>query len=375
MKIALIGTLVSSTLNFRVDLISDLVTAGHQVYVFCVDYDAKHLKKISDLGATPVGYSLSRSGLNPASDFFTILQLVRRFVSIRPDVVLSTFVKPVIYASIAARLARVRYVAAMLEGLGYAFTDFSYHGGIKRSLVRRLQVFLYRLALPCIDHLIFLNHDDPVDLLSKNGLKVKRFSVLGGIGVDMSAYPPVPVPLSGLSFLFIGRLLAEKGIFDFVDAARRVREKHPDATFMILGQIDEGNPGSLTDEQFKRLVNEEGFFCPGHVEDVGKWISASSVFVLPSYREGFPRSTQEAMAVGRAVITTNVPGCRETVLDGINGFLINKSDPEGLAEKMIYFAENPEEVARMGAESRRIAEQCFDSKIVNKKLMAMIGCV
>lgn len=374
MKIALIGTVVSSTFNFRLDLICTLVSAGHQVYVFCTDYDEVTRKKIIEYGAHPVDYPLSRSGMNPFADLATIYVLRQKFCLIKPDVVFSTFVKPVIYGSVAARLANVSSCFAMLEGLGYAFTDLAGGLNVKQKIVKYLQVLLYRLALPCIDNLIFLNHDDPVDLLERNKLKVKKFSVLGGIGIDLSAYPLSDPPSGFISFIFVGRLLAEKGIFEYVEAAKIIKQQYPEVKFVVLGEPDEANPGSLTKKQFYALRDVGLFICPGYVEDVSSWVSGSSVFVLPSYREGFPRSTQEAMSIGRAVITTDVPGCRETVIDGLNGFLVAKSDHMDLAKKMLYFIEKPEEIVRMGAESRRIAVERFGSEDVNRRLMEILEC-
>ena len=157
-------------------------------------------------------------------------------------------------------------------------------------------------------------------------------------------------------------------------AAKIVKERYPDARFIVLGSIDKQSLGALTDFELSKYIDSNIIEHPGHVDDVSEWIAKSSVFVLPSYyREGVPRSTQEAMAIGRAVITTDVPGCRETVVDGVNGFLVEKWNPEALAEKMIYFIENPEQIAIMGQESYKIAQEKFDAQKVNQRLLKMIG--
>lgn len=371
-KVVLLGTVAASTINFRGDLICTLVAEGHDVYCFCTDFDDDSESIIVGMGAKPVTYRLRRAGMNPFADLKTISILKKLLKDIKPDIVFSFFVKPVIYGSIAARLAGVKHRYAMLEGLGYVFTDLPSGLSFKQKILRKIQVFLYRLALPCIDKLIFLNHDDPADLLEKNNLKAKSVHVLGGIGLNLQDYPFTPAPVDPVRFLFIGRLLAEKGIFEYVEAARLVKQQHPAAEFVVLGGLDEENPGGLKREALNQLLAEGIIEYPGHVNNVTDWIAGSSVFVLPSYREGMPRSTQEAMAMGRAVITSDAPGCRETVEQGVNGFIVPRWNVQALAEKMIYLIENPSEITRMGNESHRIAVDKFDANKVNQRLMEIL---
>ena len=260
----------------------------------------------------------------------------------------------------------------MLEGLGYVFTDLPQGLGFKQAVLRKIQVFLYRLSLPLLHELIFLNHDDPVDLLKRHQLRVRSYKVLGGIGLDLAKFPYSPAPLDPMRFIFIGRLLAEKGIFEYVDAARQVKKSYPNAEFVVLGAVDDCNPGALKQQQLQQLLDEGVIHYPGYVSNVSDWVAQSSVFVLPSYREGVPRSTQEAMAIGRAVLTTDVPGCRDTVDDGVNGFLVPRWNAQMLAEKMIFLIEKPEVVQRMGEASHRMAVERFDVHQVNIRLMAWL---
>ncbi|MGL4675769.1 MAG: glycosyltransferase family 4 protein, partial [Wohlfahrtiimonas sp.] len=204
-------------------------------------------------------------------------------------------------------------------------------------------------------------------------IKTKKMDMLGGIGLDLNHYTYSQPIMNPINFLFIGRLLKEKGIFDFIQAARIVKSQYPNVKFTVLGSIDPHNQGALSQEQLNELLHEGLFEYPGYVSNIQDWIHQSSVFVLPSYREGVPRSTQEAMAIGRPVITTDAPGCRETVIDGVNGFLVPKWDPEALAEKMIYFIENPQEINQMGQESHKIALEQFDAAKVNQKLCKLLG--
>lgn len=371
--IALIGTTGSSFYGFRADLIRELVHDKHKVYAFTSEYTDTCLEKIKALGAIPITYRLSRGGLNPFADIASVLALVRHLKQIKPDVVFSYFAKPVIYGSLAAKWAKVPLIVGMLEGLGYTFTEQPTGQSNKTKLVRNIQVLLYRIALPNIDQMVFLNPDDKKDLLDQYNIKVRQSHILGGIGLDLSKYPYKTAPVDPIKFLFIGRLLKEKGIFEFIDALRLVKAKHPQAEFVVLGEIDHANMGALKPEVLDQLISERLFEYPGYVNNIQDWIAASSVFVLPSYREGIPRSTQEAMAIGRPVITTDVPGCRETVVDGVNGFLVPKWDAQTLAQRMCYFIENPEKVNQMGLESYKMALQYYDVKKVNDKLFAIMG--
>ena len=375
MKIVIIGTVASSFYGFRAELIYQLLLKGHSVYAFTSEYTEEELKKIELLGAIPITYELNRGGMNPLADAKATYALSKKIKEIAPDLVFSYFAKPVIFGTLAAKLAKVPRVIGMLEGLGYAFTEQREGLSKKAKLIKNIQIFLYKIALPQLDKIIFLNPDDPKDLLESYNIKVKQVGMLGGIGLDLDeySYRPIKTIDSPINFLFIGRMLKEKGIHDFVAAAKIVKRSYPDVQFTVLGAIDSSNPGALQQTELDTLVSSNILNHPGQVNDVQKWIVDSHVFVLPSYREGVPRSTQEAMAIGRAVITTDVPGCRETVIDGVNGFLVEKWNPKLLAEKMIYFIEYPEQIKKMGYESYKIAQEKFNADKVNKRLINMLG--
>ena len=372
-KIALIGTTGSSFHGFRAELIRDLVQQGHQVYAFTSEYTDHCLAKIKRLGAEPIPYKLSRGGLNPFADIACYLQLKRTLKKIKPDIVFSYFAKPVIFGTFAAVLAGVKRRVGMLEGLGYVFTELPEGMGFKRKLLKWVQVSLYRMAFPFLEQLILLNKDDQIDLVDKYRLKVNKISVLGGIGLKLSDYPYSRPPVSPVSFIFVGRLLAEKGVHIFIESARIVKEQFPEARFVMLGGIDESNPGGLKAHDLERLKMEGVIEHPGHVSDVVGWVSGASVFVLPSYyREGVPRSTQEAMAIGRAILTTNVPGCRDTVVDGVNGYLVAPWSAEELSDKMIHFIRHPDDIVQMGLASHAMAQEKFDAGVVNQRLMTYL---
>lgn len=374
-KIVLIGTVASSFYGFRADLIRAMREKQYTVYAFASEYTDSDLKKIESLGAIPITYELNRGGLNPLSDIVATYKLSKKICEIKPDLVFSYFSKPVIFGTIAAKLAKVPKIVGMLEGLGYTFTQQPEGLNKKTQLIKKVQVLLYKLALPQLHKLIFLNPDDPKDLINQYAINVRKVEVLGGIGLNLKEYPYQPINniQQPINFLFIGRLLKEKGIHDFLNAAKIVKEKYPETQFTVLGAIDPYNLGALMQSELDKLISSNIIDYPGHVDSVKDWIANSDVFVLPSYREGVPRSTQEAMAIGRAIITTDVPGCRETVVNGINGFIVQKWNPEALADKMIYFIEHPEKIQTMGEASHEIAIEKFDANKVNQKLMGILG--
>ncbi len=372
MKIAIIGTNASSILGFRKDLIVSLVKSGHNVFAFAIDYTDGEKNIVEKLGAVPIDYELKRTGLNPIHDIKTIVQLRKILIKIKPDIVFSYFSKPVIFGTISAVLAKIPKRIAMLEGLGFTFTEQPKRIPIKTKIIKRIQVYLYKLSFLFLDRIIFLNHDDPLDLINKYRLKVKETSILGAIGLNLNEYSYFEAPIQPIRFIFIGRLLAEKGIHEYVSSARLIKKNYPNVQFIVLGGLDEDNPGGLSKNQLNALISDEVIIYPGHVINVPDWLSKSSVFVLPSYREGSPRSTQEAMAIGRAVITTDAPGCRETVIDGVNGFIIPKYNINALVNKMEFFINNPDKIIEMGNKSHDIAKVKYDVNEINERLIKLI---
>ncbi len=375
MKICLIGTVASSTLNFRKTFIELLVLEGHEVYVFATDYNSQTSSAIAALGAEPISYKLNRGGLNPFADIKSTIRLKNKINDIAPDIVFSYFSKPVIFGTLAAKLAKVPRIVGMLEGLGYAFTPEPPHKkeSLKKKLVRAVQILLYKLSFRYLDRIIFLNPDDPVDLIEKHKIKVKDVQILGGIGVNLEKFKPTLPSLDPIRFLFIGRLLAEKGIFEFLQAAEIVKKQHPEVEFIVLGTIDKDNPSSLSQSDLDYYKQANIIIHPGHVDNVQEWIAKSSVFVLPSYREGVPCSTQEAMACGRAVITTDVPGCKETVMHNENGFLIPPYDTSALTEKILQMIKEKEKIKIFSKNSILISKKHFDSKKQNQHLYHFIN--
>lgn len=364
--IALIAHHAGSLLNFRGDWIRDLCASGARVLCLAPDYRDEDRAAVRGLGAEPVDYSLQRTGMNPVRDLRDAWALMRLLRRVQPDATFAFSTKPVIYGTLAAWAARVPRRVAMIEGVGFVFTDGDQPLGWKRRVLRRVVAWLYRLALSRAHRVIFLNPDDRREFEVRGLVPADRGVVLGGIGVDLDAWTPAPPVRDPVTFLLVARLLREKGIVEYVQAAREVRSRHPGVRFLLLGGLD-SNPGGLARAEVQSWVDEGVLEWPGHV-DVRPWLAQASVFVLPSWREGVPRSTQEAMAMGRPVITTDAPGCRETIEDGVNGFRVPVRDASALAQAMLGFVQEPERIEIMGAASRRLAEERFDVRRVNALL-------
>jgi len=375
MKIVLLGTVSSSIFGFRKPLLQSLVEEGHDVYILTTDLTPETRRRAKDeLNVSAEKYTLSRTGLNPIVDIRNAWRLYRHLKIARPDYVFCYFAKPVIWGAVAARFAGVKYRFGMLEGLGYYFTDDPEGNSRKKRSIRRVQIELFRLVLPSLSGLVVLNPDDKSDIVVKYGVRQNNVMVLGGIGLDFLEFPHSEPDVSRVRFVFVGRLLAEKGINVFLRAAEQVKQRYPEAEFVILGEPDLANPGSVDGSYLNQLVENGTVINPGLVSNVAEWLASSSVFVLPSYyREGVPRSTQEAMAIGRAIITTDVPGCRETIWDGENGFMVPPHNPQAVAKAMEKFISDPDLILSMGQRSRALAEQFFNATEVNQRLKRFLG--
>ncbi|VYS95797.1 glycosyltransferase [Campylobacter ureolyticus] len=372
MKIFIIGNVASMMINFRKELITKL-SKNHEVFCLVSDYTKKDKDIIDSFGAIPLDYSLNSKGLNPFKDIIATIELYKIIKKHNPDIVFSFFVKPVIFSSIAAKFAKTKRVVGMIEGLGNAFTINPKGSGLKTKIIKFIQILLYKISLPLLDNLIFLQNDDKKDLVDKYKIKVKNIDLLGGIGVDLDKFSYSTPKIKPVKFIFIARLLAQKGIFEYLEAAKTIKEKYKEnVEFIVLGSFDEKNPFSLSKKVLDDYIKSGIITYPGFVNNPNEWIKNSSVFVLPSHREGVPRSTQEAMAIGRAIITTNSVGCKETVVDGVNGYLVPICDVKALINKMELFINNPNLIDKMGKESRKIAEQKYNVADVNKRLISFI---
>lgn len=370
-RIALITSQAFSLINFRAGLIREMHRRGAIVYALAPDYDDNSLSAVASLGAIPVPYSMSRTGLNPLRDLLDVFRLAILLRKLKLDFTFSFFIKPVIYGALAARLAFVPKYFAMIEGAGYIFTTNN-EPSIYRWLLRKLVILLYRVSLSRVEKVFLLNPDDRKLFVNERMVHSSKTILLDGIGVDLDHYTYSKPQLEPVCFIMIARLLREKGVLDYVKAARIIKNKFPYTRFLLVGSLDK-NPGSVTEVEVSAWIAEGLIECPGQVQDIRIWIAQSSVFVLPSYREGLPRSTQEAMAMGRPVITTDVPGCRETVSDGLSGFIVPVLNYEALADAMSIFIERPELIISMGIEGYHLAQTRFNEKNINENILSVFN--
>ncbi len=366
-RIVVLGCLAASLTAFRGRLIDALLARGHEVVGCAADHDPAVVAELAAKGVRFVQVPLDRTGLDPWRDLKSIVALRRILAELRPDVLLAYTMKPMVYGAVAARLAGVGRVFTMVEGLGYAFADGTER---RRRVLRLIQSQLYRLAFRLSSASFVLNPDDRDDLRRRRLAPAAHpLVLLDGIGIDLDHYAPSPVPAGPAHFLFIGRLIADKGIATFAAAARAVQRRHPEVRFTVLGGFDTA-PGAIDPATMQAWQAEGIIDHAGTTDDVRPFIRAATVFVLPStYREGVPRSTLEAMAMGRAIVTTDAPGCRETVRHGENGLLVAKHDVDGLVAALCRFATDPGLAAAMGAASRRLAEERFDDRRVNAAII------
>lgn len=374
MTFLIISSFLPSVLNFRGKLLESIHQQGYVIHIIAPDmtsFPDEH-EKLLGLGYYVHEIPMQRTGTNPASDLKTLLSMYVLIKKIKPDYVLSYTIKPVIYGTLAAWLAKVPHRYALITGLGYAFQNVETHS--KHSVFQKLVHGLYQQALLRSHKAFFQNPDDlklfqDLKLLGSNTPAV----VVNGSGVNVTDFTVLPLPLdasqkSKISFLLIARLLVDKGVREYTEAAKVIQQQYPHVEFNLVGWIDE-NPSAITQQELDQWIANKTVKYWGKLADVRPAIAASSVYVLPSYREGTPRTVLEAMAMGRAIITTDAPGCRETVVDGDNGFLVEVKSVESLVEAMQKFINQPELIEKMGNRSREIALHKYDVHQVNKHMM------
>jgi glycosyltransferase involved in cell wall biosynthesis len=311
----------------------------------------------------------SRVSFSPVADMLTVPRLARAIREIKPDIFFAYAIKPSIYGLLAARLAGVRRRTAMITGAGYAFVEGR---ELRRRIARLVVEALCRISLHHADRLIFQNRDDEKLFVERGLIDSAKTAVVDGSGVDLAHFAVAPQPSKPLTFLLIARLIGDKGVYEYAEAARRVKHVHPDVRFLLLGRLDP-HPAAIRESEIRAWERDGILTWLGSTNDVRPVIARSHVLVLPSFnREGIPRSLLEALSMARAVITTDAPGCREPVQQGANGLLVPIRDASALTTAMLRFCADPLLASRMGARGRRIAEARFDVNLVNADMLAYI---
>lgn len=366
-KFVLISPKNRSAYNFRGDLIKEIQAKGYDVVV--TGPNREGVDKIEALGAKFIEVPVDKNGTNPLADIGYCLKLRKILKKEKADAILGYTIKPVIYGSIAGWLAGVKNRTAMVTGAGYLFASKS----AKAKIIRGISFMLYRMGLGAAHKVIFQNIDDLNEFVEHKLVKREKCHVVNGSGVNMSKYTPAPYPETP-SFFFLGRLVHSKGGMDFAEAAKIVKGQHPEARFMILGKLEKNLPDAIKEEELMPYVDDGTIELFPETDNIPQYYAITSVFVLPTaYREGTPRVILEAMASARAIITTNTPGCKETVIEGENGYFTAIHNPDELAKKMMLFIDNPEQVERCGKRSYEICNNKYEVSIINKNMMEIMG--
>ena len=370
-RVVLGGNSSWNIVAFRSGLIRALRQNGYEPIVIA-PVDAAAEGRMTALGLEPIVIEMERSGLNPFADLRLLLQYRRILRRLRPVAYLGFTIKPNIYGSVAARSAGVPAIPN-ISGLGTVF--------IKGGPLLGLVTALYRFALRHAPVVFFQNPDDRALFLERGLVRAGQARLLPGSGVDLDRFRPAPLPTGAITLLFIGRLLGDKGVRELIDAARIVK-KDRNIRIQLLGPLDVGNRTAVSRAELDRWIAEGLVDYLGETDDVRPFIAQATAVVLPSYREGLPRSLLEAAAMARPLIATDVPGCREVVEDGVNGFLCRANEPESLGgqlrlgddQAMLRLAElSADRRSAMGSESRRKVEERFSESVVIAAYLDAIG--
>lgn len=367
-KIILInGSHPDYLLKLRGDLIRKLISMGYSVHVSTPGLDDSALENIADLGAVAHAVSVSRRKLNPFSDLSYLLEMWQLIRDLKPHFVINYTIKPNIWASFAARLTKVRY-GFMVTGLGYAFIPSN---NKIRSILQKTVHKLYRIASAGAYAVLFQNPDDVEDFRQAGCLPDQtKAKITNGSGVDVNHFYDCALPQDD-SYLLISRLLSTKGVREYVEAGLKLKAESPEVKIRLAGFLDFG-PDAISEEELHGWI-ARGVEFLGKLEDIRPAMEATAVYVLPSYREGTPRTVLEAMSMGRPIISTDAPGCRETVVHQQNGMLVPVADQDALYRSMKQLQGNHELKEAYGRKSRSIALEKYAVERVNEATTEYFG--
>ena len=367
MKIVVLSSYTPSLFWFRIDMMKAFQQSGHQVIAVGPDSSEKWNDSFKEVGIEYRQIFTARNGMNPITDVKSYFALKEFFKQEKPDKLFVYQAKAISYGSVAAKKYGKTEIYPLVAGLGSIFRG----AGLKNWFSRMAMSVLYKNAFRYADKVFMQNQDDVNDIVNAGVLKRDKIVMMNGSGVNtekfcVKDFPNVP------TFLFIGRLIRDKGVGEYLDACRIIKRNYKTVCCLLVGPYD-SNPSALKPDELKTYIDDGSVQYFGEQKDVRPFIEQASVYVLPSYHEGTPKTVLEAMSMGRAIITTDAPGCRETVIDGINGCLVPVKNVEAIVEKMEYLIDNFAEVERMGKESRAIAVERFDVNKVNASVIKTMG--
>ncbi|MEL7608279.1 MAG: glycosyltransferase family 4 protein [Bacillota bacterium] len=366
MKVLVLASYTRSLITFRGDLIRDMIANGHTVITCAPEED--DTGEIARLGTRFVQLPFLRAGINLLAEIKLMADYKQLFLREKPDVVFCYTIKPNVYGPPSAKGTCDAKIYIMVTGIGNAFLSGN---GLKGAFLKTVSKALYRHAIQCCERVIFQNPDDRNDFLSMGLVKPEQIELVNGSGVNLTYFQAGPLPEQPV-FLMIARLLREKGVFEYLEACRLLRKSGSSAICALLGPYEQ-RENAITPEDIQPYIDDKSVVYWGETRDVRPFLAKCSVLVLPSYREGTPRSILEAMACGRAVIASDVPGCRETVEHGTNGYLVPAKQPAALADAMKKLVDSPETIAQMGQESLNICRTKYDVQLVNREMLHILG--
>lgn len=367
MKIAVLSSHTSSLFWFRMDMMKDFIENGHTVIALGSEPETEWKKKFEEYNIDYRQLYVERNGMNPLKDLKTLRSLYKFMKKEKPDKVFAYQAKTVVYGSIAAKLNGVSEVYPLIAGLGSIFRG----EGTKNKIVKTIMKIEYWAACKFSKKVFFQNQDDKNEFIQNGLVRDKKTVIINGSGVDLEKFKPTQFPEEP-AFLYIGRLIKDKGIMEYLEACKEVKDKHSEVRCLLVGPFD-SNPSALKPDELKPYIENGVIEYFGEQSDVRPFISQCSTYVLPSYHEGTPKTVLEAMAMGRSIITSDAPGCRETVIEGLNGYLVEVKDIKGLTNKMEYLISNREICKNMGQESEKIAREKYDVKVVNQSIIQTMG--
>lgn len=367
--IAVIANDAFSLVNFRGPLIAEMASRGVRVIAMAPHFTPELRERVCQLGAQSREIPLDRIRLAPLRDLVGAIRLAQILRKENVTDTFSYFLKPILIGNIAAFLAGVPRRTSLVAGLGYVFTDVGPgKASLRKRVLRRCIELALGLAFSLSRQVFLQNEADRAYFVDRKLLAARKAVLVAGTGVDIDHYHFAPLPQGKFRALFVGRLLREKGVRELIAAARILRDEGADCTIALAGGID-SNPGALAEKEIRQSVDDGLCEWLGNLSNLRPELERSHVFVLPSYREGKPRSTQEALAMGRPVITTDTVGCRETVDPGVNGWLVPVGDAPALARAIADSMTDYGRLVAMGKESRRLAEERFDVTAINDAML------
>lgn len=367
MKIAVLCSHTPSLFWFRMDMMLDFISLGHDVIAVGNEPENRWKDDFAEYGIKYIQAEIQRNGTNPVKDLQTLKSLKAILKKEMPDRIFAYQAKTVIYSALAAKSLGIKEVYPLIAGLGSVFLK----NGFKAKFIRFILKSEYKFSLKNCPKVFFQNNDDVNTFTSQKIIGKDKAVILNGSGVNLEKFTVQPFP-EKFGFLCISRLIKDKGVFEYLEACKKVKQKYPNIRCLLVGPFD-SNPSAIKREELRPFTDAGFVEYFGEQTDVRPFLEQCSVYVLPSYREGTPKTVLEAMASGKAVITTDAPGCRETVEDGVNGFLIPIKNSDILAEKMILLYENKELTEKMAVEGRKAAEERFDVKKVNEKIISTMN--